>query len=474
MTARALRALCLSVALSFVALAPSCAADDETREVAVQSARKGAAGASSGGSGGGAGAGGDPAEAGGGGASSGGAPAGKGGAAGKGSGGATAGGSSRGGLGGTAGKGGSASAGKGSTAGSGPGSSGGGAGKGLSGGGGGAEVPATYLAIVKPTPGQVHLQAGQPPSVDVSYEVVAGSAIKSVEYVIETDFSLGKATTAPGFDLTYPYAYPGDRLTTAHGFDEAGTEIATATIAFVVKGPGGGSGGAGQGGSPSTGECLADLDALGIAYTKTNARGVVDAVKLSGPLNGVLYAKTDTDTPSADPIACEFIKTLYAFAGLAKERGFVKIGTLGAYCYRCCCAYSATNFCRDNDDPEPDCSGSGYSNHSFGRALDIRYLYKADGTRYDLNDPVDFVKWKNEDETCGAALAAQKGKSKELYALACEASAKKIFGIILTPNHNAAHRNHFHADTGKSGTPGSFAVKSFTLPQVDGGALGDE
>ena len=38
------------------------------------------------------------------------------------------------------------------------------------------------------------------------------------------------------------------------------------------------AGGSGAGGAPSTGKCLTDLDALGVAYTPTKARGVVDAV----------------------------------------------------------------------------------------------------------------------------------------------------------------------------------------------------
>jgi hypothetical protein len=205
--------------------------------------------------------------------------------------------------------------------------------------------------------------------------------------------------------------------------------------------------------------CLDKLKAEGISFEQTSARGVVDAVHVLGPIHGVLFASGTDTNPIGDPIACEFVLTLAKFADLAKAKGFVRLGTLGSYCYRCCCSWSTTNFCRDVDDPEPDCSSSGYSTHSWGRAVDIRYLYKADGTRYDINDPAQFVMYTTN-ETCTAGIAAQTGISKELYALACEATAQKIFGIVLTPNYNDAHRNHFHMDIGQSGAPTSWKTLS--------------
>lgn len=203
--------------------------------------------------------------------------------------------------------------------------------------------------------------------------------------------------------------------------------------------------------------CRTQLTARGFSYKVTAARGVVDAVNVLGPINGVLFASGTDTKPMGDPVACEFVLTLAKFADLAKSKGFVRIGTLGSYCYRCCCSWSSTNYCRDLDDPEPDCSANGYSNHSFGRAVDIRYLYKADGTRYDINDPRHWVISSNP--TCTSGLSAQTGISRELYVLACEASSLKIFGIVLTPNYNDVHRNHFHMDIGRTGTPTSWSTK---------------
>jgi hypothetical protein len=213
--------------------------------------------------------------------------------------------------------------------------------------------------------------------------------------------------------------------------------------------------------APTT-ACQAKLVELGIGFKTTEARGVVDAVHLTGTVNGVLFANGTATTTMGDPVACEFAKTLHAFAALLKTKGFVRVGTLGSYCYRCCCAWSTTNFCRGLTDPEPVCGTSGLSNHSFGRAVDVRYLYKADGTRYDINDPTQFVKFTSTD-TCVAGLAAQKAGSisLQLYTLACDATKTKVFGTVLTPNYNAVHRNHLHMDIGETGTPTSWTTKVF-------------
>lgn len=323
-----------------------------------------------------------------------------------------------------------------------------------------ANLPEYYLDVVVPTDGQVHTQTGVPPMAQVRFEVLAGPGIAKVEYVIETEFSLGESAQPPNFPLVYQYQYPGDRWTEARGFDANGNQVATDKVNFVVKG------------QAST--CLEQLDALGVQYTPTVAKGVVDGVKLAGPLNGVLFAKTDTNEPSTDPMGCEFVLTLWKFADVLKSHGFTKVGTLGSYCYRCCCAWSQTNYCRGPNDPEPDCSANGYSNHSFGRAMDIRWLYKTTGEVYDVNDVTHFKQWSGaSSETCSAALAAQTGISKELYSLVCDQASKQVFSICLTPNYNSAHRNHFHCDIGQSGAPSGFTVKSSPLPLVDIGDHAD-
>jgi hypothetical protein len=259
------------------------------------------------------------------------------------------------------------------------------------------------------------------------------------------------------------------------GAGTSGTSAAGNDAASGTGGTPGASGGsAGTTGSDAATSCFDRLDAGGVGYQRVAAKGVVDAVELTGRLNGVLIANGTSENPTRDPLACAFVETLIAFTGLLKERGFDRIGTLGSYCYRCCCVWSETNFCRGPDDPEPDCGSDGFSNHSWGRAIDVRYLYKTDGTRYDVNDQAQFVQWSSAGETCSAALAAQSGVSRELYELVCEASARRLFSTVLTPNYNAAHRNHFHLDIGQTGPASGFIVRSLGVQGVDVSLYGDE
>lgn len=213
--------------------------------------------------------------------------------------------------------------------------------------------------------------------------------------------------------------------------------------------------------------CLEDLTARNVPYVKTTARGIVDAITVAAPINGVTFTNETSDKPTAQPMACEFVRTLFAFAEVLKSKGIHKVGTLGSYCYRCCCSYSATNFCRGATDPEPDCSANGYSNHSFGRAVDVRYVTFDDGRMFDINKDSDFK--ITTGGTCGAARASQTGISKTLYDIVCETAEKKIFSTVLTPNYNSDHRNHWHMDTGKSGIPKSTTVRSLEEPDVDRG-----
>jgi hypothetical protein len=224
------------------------------------------------------------------------------------------------------------------------------------------------------------------------------------------------------------------------------------------------------------GTCLDELRARGIAFKSTTARGVVDAVNVTSTINDVLYANQTATTPSTDPMSCRFVLALWDLAEVLKNHNIHRVGTLGSYCYRCCCSWSQTNFCRGVNDPEPSCGGNGYSNHSWGRAIDLRYFYLDNGTRFDVNDPKHWV--ISSKTTCGAAQVEQVGTSAAMYDIACAIGAAKIFSQVLTPNWNDAHRNHFHIDIGSKGEPSGFAVRSLATsvdpPSTGIDACGDE
>lgn len=231
------------------------------------------------------------------------------------------------------------------------------------------------------------------------------------------------------------------------------------------------SGGSSSSSGGPTLSCYDDLGQKGVAYEKTQARGVVDAIYVKGKINDVLFAVEEQTKPATDPMACQFVQTLWALADVLKAHGIHRVGTLGSYCYRCCCAWSETNFCRGVSDPEPSCGSNGYSNHSWGRAIDLRYFFTDDGQKIDVNDPKQWV--ISTEATCKVARAKQTGTSKFLYDLACDIADKKVMSTVLTPNYNDAHRNHLHLDIGQKGPASGFTVRSSTPGDVDTGLHAD-
>jgi hypothetical protein len=81
------------------------------------------------------------------------------------------------------------------------------------------------------------------------------------------------------------------------------------------------------------------------------------------------------------------------------------------------------------------------SEHAYANGIDIAGIQLLNGTRYTVLDD-----WEDGDatpDTAGGEL---------LYWLAHEMHDRRIWNIILTPEYNAAHDNHFHCDL----TPGSW------------------
>ena len=80
------------------------------------------------------------------------------------------------------------------------------------------------------------------------------------------------------------------------------------------------------------------------------------------------------------------------------------------------------------------------SQHSFANAVDIYGFQMADGGYYTLVDD-----WEHDTSSPSSQAA------NWLYDTGHRWHDQQIWNIILTPNYNAAHDNHFHVDL----TPGS-------------------
>jgi hypothetical protein len=166
--------------------------------------------------------------------------------------------------------------------------------------------------------------------------------------------------------------------------------------------------------------CRAELDARGVAYKSASRPGIHDAVEITGPLGGL--ALTAADRPLV--IDCSLAVSL-AEAG----RYFTALGIDAATFSS---AYSRRNV-RFTNHP---------SKHSFGLAIDVHTFTGPElGTlRVDrdyeqgLGDAIDCV---GEPLTRGGAV---------LKVLQCQLVRSGLFYLVLSPDYDDAHHDHFHLE----------------------------
>jgi hypothetical protein len=189
---------------------------------------------------------------------------------------------------------------------------------------------------------------------------------------------------------------------------------------------------AGQDGPPAGADCASLLDYHGQPYQLgPDMPGVAEPVTLTTPIAGLRHrVSSSTSERSAFFMDCELALALLEAAPILSERGVVEVVDMGVYNYRCI-----------GGGAPPDCP-NGISQHAYARALDIAGYTTEDGTYYSVND--DWVINPDGEETCAAATAGD--KDAFLHEIICAQKAAGIWNIVLTPNYNAAHRNHFHVD----------------------------
>ena len=125
--------------------------------------------------------------------------------------------------------------------------------------------------------------------------------------------------------------------------------------------------------------------------------------------------------------ACDLALALVELSALLRELDVVEVGHIGTY------------NCRVIAGTE------SLSMHGLALAIDLKWFRTADGRLYDVEDH-----WEHD------TVDFRTEQGRWLYDLAQQMHARHIFNIVLTPNFNAAHDNHFHVDL----TPGGDFIGS--------------
>jgi hypothetical protein len=236
-------------------------------------------------------------------------------------------------------------------------------------------------------------------------------------------------------NMAYELGRAGSYTLIATAFDPEGVPVATASVEFAVI-------------EPEVADCRSWLDLYGVEYSDGPSNpGVADPVTAIVPINGVSYRYTSNQSARKTLYGdCTLIKSLAEGASLMRERDVKEVIDIGVYNYRCI-----------GGGTPPNCP-NGVSQHAYAKAIDIAGFEAHDGTRYIVN--TDWV----IDTTPTCASATEPGKDTFLHEIICALKDARVWNIVLTPNYNAAHRDHFHVDL----TPGSDFIKR----ALDDGAFG--
>jgi hypothetical protein len=180
---------------------------------------------------------------------------------------------------------------------------------------------------------------------------------------------------------------------------------------------------------PPLPECMEALAALGVSFEPAAIAPehpdthpsltceIEEPVYVYPPVLGVDLASFYTGESGRVLAACEMARALAETAEDLAARGVVSIFHMGTYNCRVIAGSSTL------------------SRHAYGDAIDFGSFELADGTIYTLADH-----WEHDTDS-----PATPG-GRFLYEAAHRWYDAWIWNIILTPNYNAAHDDHFHVD----------------------------
>lgn len=174
--------------------------------------------------------------------------------------------------------------------------------------------------------------------------------------------------------------------------------------------------------------CESELGHRRIAFTRVpEARGVVAPLRLNGPLSGVTFRSSLPSAKSRvsphDIYDCRLVLALDDFARVLAKHDIVEVVHLSVY--------------RPVPSKVPLKNGAG-RRHGGALAIDAAVFRTKSGRT--LSVERDFH------GRIGARPCPAPASGSELRKIACEANDARLFNVLLTPDYNRAHRNHFHLE----------------------------
>jgi hypothetical protein len=179
-------------------------------------------------------------------------------------------------------------------------------------------------------------------------------------------------------------------------------------------------------------DCEAELASRHIDFIRETAGAVLAPVRLTGPLRGVVFridAKEAARAVSPYEIAdCRLVLAIDDFAGILRSHDIVEVRHYSMY-----------------RPPKGWPDGKIGARHDGALALDAGRFIDSAGKVLDVDR--DFH-GAIDAKTCGEGAAPRPAtpEALALRAILCEAVDQHLFNVVLTPNYNRPHHNHFHLE----------------------------
>lgn len=187
--------------------------------------------------------------------------------------------------------------------------------------------------------------------------------------------------------------------------------------------------------------CAKALKARGVPFGEVagGARGVDRPMRLTGPVRGVSYhsgvALKDRATSPYEIADCRLLLAIDDLSKILASHGIVEVVHFSMY----------------RPPPLKSKPDAKHSQHEAALAIDLAEMIKADGSRLSV-----LKDWHGGigQKTCGpgAGPSPATAEATEIRKILCDAATHRLFNLVLTPNFNEPHKNHFHLEVTRSVT----------------------
>lgn len=180
------------------------------------------------------------------------------------------------------------------------------------------------------------------------------------------------------------------------------------------------------------GACYAALEGAGVSFTHVaggKATGIDWPIQLTDALAGVRIQGASTNAPT-NYLDCRLARALVAWAPQLRAAGVVGLEHYSMYRKGAVVAGAGT-----------------VSGHAHGFAIDVAAFTLQDGRRLRVLE--DWTERTRGADPCATYTDTAEGAL--MRKLVCDAAARSLFQMVLTPHYNDAHGNHVHLEVVEDG-----------------------